>query len=321
MNELENLKEIGIKEIARKTHIEPDYIHNIINKEFEKLSPLKANGYIKILQREYSIDLSGWLDEYKVFLNEHKPNESKKIKICPKIPAYTSEATGKRSSGLLSWILLLIVAGMAEYYFELHKYIENLPNFFEDENRSTVYSNSSIVSEMKDALEANITISTPQISVVDEPIIQTQSQDDTKVETNISSANATLPTTMVQILDQNAGTQSSALDRLTASIVPKDTNASDGVGIATIMPKQRVWIGIINLENGQKISNDTTKEINIDLSKRQLVVCGNGFIELKIGDKISKFDPSKSARFLVENGEIKQISYDEFVALNKGKSW
>ena len=32
MNELENLKEIGIKEISRKTHIEPTFLQYILIK-------------------------------------------------------------------------------------------------------------------------------------------------------------------------------------------------------------------------------------------------------------------------------------------------
>ena len=40
-----------------------------------------------------------------------------------------------------------------------------------------------------------------------------------------------------------------------------------------------------------------------------------------MGDKISKFDGGKTARFLVENGAIKQISFEQFIEINKGKSW
>ena len=61
--------------------------------------------------------------------------------------------------------------------------------------------------------------------------------------------------------------------------------------------------------------------MSINLDKRQLVVCGNGNIELKIGDKVTKYNPSRPARFLVENGEMKFLTYDEFVEMNKGKSW
>ena len=51
MNELENLRQIGLKEVARKTHIEPEYLNYIIDKNYEKLTRFNAKGYIKILQR------------------------------------------------------------------------------------------------------------------------------------------------------------------------------------------------------------------------------------------------------------------------------
>lgn len=84
MNELENLKEIGIKEISRKTHIEPTFLQYIFDKNFEKLSRLNMRGYAKILQREYGVDLSELLAEYDAFMQENMPDESKKTKVSPK---------------------------------------------------------------------------------------------------------------------------------------------------------------------------------------------------------------------------------------------
>ena len=118
-------------------------------------------------------------------------------------------------------------------------------------------------------------------------------------------------------VDQNALKPSMA-----AQPAPKvEQNVTKPLNEAIITPKQRVWIGIINLENGQKTSSDTSKSVNINLDQRQLVVCGNGNIELKIGDKVTKYNPSRPARFLVENGDMKFLTYDEFVEMNKGKSW
>ncbi|MBE3021634.1 MULTISPECIES: phosphatidylglycerophosphate synthase [Campylobacter] len=327
MNELESIKEIGIKEVARKTHIEPIFLQYIVDKNFEKLVRLNARGYIKILQREYNLELSLWLEEYEAFLNEHKPQNVNSIKINPKIPAYTSDTTSARKSrgsfSWLAWLVILFALGGGVYYFEAYKYLENLPSLFEDENRSAVYSDSSIVNEVKQNIkEANITITKTQF-----PQDENLTKEKEAVESNVAKLapkieqNAsTIVINIEQNLDQNVGTQSSALERLTTSITePKDKNVT--APTAVIVPKQRVWIGVINLENDQKISRDSSENLTIDLSKRQLIVCGNGQLELKVGDKISKFAPGKAVRLLVENGEIKPITYDEFIMLNKGKTW
>ncbi|MBE9869196.1 phosphatidylglycerophosphate synthase [Campylobacter concisus] len=311
MNELENLKEIGIKEISRKTHIEPTFLQYIFDKNFEKLSRLNIRGYAKILQREYGVDLSELLAEYDAFMQENTPDDSHKTKVSPKIASYTpDDITNQRQgsgSGFFFWIIILAIITGGAYYFDAYKYVQNFIASLNEDNTSVSYSQSSIVNEVKkNIIDTNVTIS----------------QNTPKIDANASSVKISAPdeqnvTVSPASVDQNALKPSMA-----AQPAPKvEQNVTKPLNEAIITPKQRVWIGIINLENGQKTSSDTSKSVNINLDQRQLVVCGNGNIELKIGDKVTKYNPSRPARFLVENGDMKFLTYDEFVEMNKGKSW
>ena len=311
MNELENLKEIGIKEISRKTHIEPTFLQYIFDKNFEKLSRLNMRGYAKILQREYGVDLSELLAEYDAFMQENTPDDSHKTKVSPKIASYTpDDITNQRQgsgSGFFFWIIILAIITGGAYYFDAYKYVQNFIASLNEDNTSVSYSQSSIVNEVKkNIIDTNVTIS----------------QNTPKIDANASSVKISAPdeqnvTVSPASVDQNALKPSMA-----AQPAPKvEQNVTKPLNEAIITPKQRVWIGIINLENGQKTSSDTSKSVNINLDQRQLVVCGNGNIELKIGDKVTKYNPSRPARFLVENGDMKFLTYDEFVEMNKGKSW
>ena len=311
MNELENLKEIGIKEISRKTHIEPTFLQYIFDKNFEKLSRLNMRGYAKILQREYGVDLSELLAEYDAFMQENTPDDSHKTKVSPKIASYTpDDITNQRQgggSGFFFWIIILAIIGGGAYYFDAYKYVQNFIASLNEDNTSVSYSQSSIVNEVKkNIIDTNVTIS----------------QNTPKTDANASSVKISAPA------EQNVTVSSASVDQNTvkpsmaAQPAPKvEQNVTKPLNEAVITPKQRVWIGIINLENGQKTSSDTSKSVNINLDQRQLVVCGNGNIELKIGDKVTKYNPSRPARFLVENGDMKFLTYDEFVEMNKGKSW
>ena len=310
MNELVNLKEIGIKEISRKTHIEPTFLQYIFDKNFEKLSRLNIRGYAKILQREYGVDLSELLAEYDAFMQENTPDDSHKTKVSPKIASYTpDDITNQRQgggSGFFFWIVILAIIGGGAYYFDAYKYVQNFIATLNEDNTSVSYSQSSIVNEVKkNIIDTNVTIT----------------QNTPKIEANASSVKISAPA------EQNASANVSNLEQPAirqepAQPAPKvEENLTKPLNEAIITPKQRVWIGIINLENGQKTSSDTSKSVNINLDQRQLVVCGNGNIELKIGDKVTKYNPSRPARFLVENGDMKFLTYDEFVEMNKGKSW
>ena len=311
MNELENLKEIGIKEISRKTHIEPTFLQYIFDKNFEKLSRLNIRGYAKILQREYGVDLSELLAEYDAFMQENTPDDSHKTKVSPKIASYTpDDITNQRQgggSGFFFWIIILAIIAGGAYYFDAYKYIQNFIATLNEDNTSVSYSQSSIVNEVKkNIIDTNVTIS----------------QNTPKIDANASSVKISAPAEQNVTVSPASVDQNALKPSMAAQPAPKvEQNVTKPLNEAVITPKQRVWIGIINLENGQKTSSDTSKSVNINLDQRQLVVCGNGNIELKIGDKVTKYNPSRPARFLVENGDMKFLTYDEFVEMNKGKSW
>ena len=311
MNELENLKEIGIKEISRKTHIEPTFLQYIFDKNFEKLSRLNIRGYAKILQREYGVDLSELLAEYDAFMQENTPDDSHKTKVSPKIASYTpDDITNQRQgggSGFFFWIIILAIIGGGAYYFDAYKYVQNFIATLNEDNTSVSYSQSSIVNEVKkNIIDTNVTIS----------------QNTPKIDANASSVKISAPAEQNVTVNPASVDQNAIKPSMAAQPAPKvEQNVTKPLNEAVITPKQRVWIGIINLENGQKTSSDTSKSVNINLDQRQLVVCGNGNIELKIGDKVTKYNPSRPARFLVENGDMKFLTYDEFVEMNKGKSW
>lgn len=311
MNELENLKEIGIKEISRKTHIEPTFLQYIFDKNFEKLSRLNIRGYAKILQREYGVDLSELLAEYDAFMQENTPDDSHKTKVSPKIASYTpDDITNQRQgggSGFFFWIIILAIIGGGAYYFDAYKYVQNFIATLNEDNTSVSYSQSSIVNEVKkNIIDTNVTIS----------------QNTPKIDANASSVKISAPAEQNVTVSPASVDQNALKPSMAAQPAPKvEQNVTKPLNEAVITPKQRVWIGIINLENGQKTSSDTSKSVNINLDQRQLVVCGNGNIELKIGDKVTKYNPSRPARFLVENGDMKFLTYDEFVEMNKGKSW
>ena len=311
MNELENLKEIGIKEISRKTHIEPTFLQYIFDKNFEKLSRLNIKGYAKILQREYGVDLSELLAEYDAFMQENTPDDSHKTKVSPKIASYTpDDITNQRQgggSGFFFWIIILAIIAGGAYYFDAYKYVQNFIASLNEDNTSVSYSQSSIVNEVKkNIIDTNVTIS----------------QNTPKIDANASSVKISAPAEQNVTVSPTSVDQNALKPSMAAQPAPKiEQNVTKPLNEAVITPKQRVWIGIINLENGQKTSSDTSKSVNINLDQRQLVVCGNGNIELKIGDKVTKYNPSRPARFLVENGDMKFLTYDEFVEMNKGKSW
>lgn len=67
---LEELKQIGVKDISKTTRLTINRIEDILNKRFEKIDRVRAQGFIHILEREYSVDLTEWLRLYGKFHNQ-----------------------------------------------------------------------------------------------------------------------------------------------------------------------------------------------------------------------------------------------------------
>jgi len=305
MNNIEILKEIGLAEISRKTHIDATYISYIINQDYKNLMRFNTRGFIKILQREYDIDFSQWLDGYNLFLSEHSnDNANDRVTVEPSISAYKS--TPKNSYGFLYTILILVLLAVIVWFLELHKYLDELPKFFIDGNQSVSYSNTTTVQAAQQNLielkEENMSILIPP-----EENISTNLQDIPALEENDKNLSQSLTLPIEPTLEQNT----------TKSLEFDTSNTKE----FSIIPNRKVWIGIIDLDTNKKYSQNTANAVKIDTNKNQLLVTGHGEITLQIDNFSKKFSSDNPIRFLVQNNKIKMITLEEFSTLNKGKSW
>lgn len=112
-NALEKLKSIGAEKIREATRLDLGKIEDILEKRFEKIAPVRAKGFIQMLEKEFSLDLSSWLEEYNQFHSQGK--ESKLEKKVQGI---------QEGNNVLFWIAcvgLLVVGGGILYWINSHK--------------------------------------------------------------------------------------------------------------------------------------------------------------------------------------------------------
>ena len=75
-NALDKLKSIGVEKIKEATRLDIGKIEDILEKRFEKITPVRAKGFIQILEKEFSLDLSSWLKEYDDFHSQGEKKET-----------------------------------------------------------------------------------------------------------------------------------------------------------------------------------------------------------------------------------------------------
>lgn len=81
MDSLQKLREIGVNKINQDTKLSISVIENILEKRFDKIQRIWVVGFLAILEREYGVDLSEWLQEYDAYRAQNVPDTIDTYKI------------------------------------------------------------------------------------------------------------------------------------------------------------------------------------------------------------------------------------------------
>ena len=337
MNDISLLKELGLSEVARRTHIEAEYLGYIVDKNFEKLARFNVKGFIKILERELDIDFTQWMSEYEAFVSERSQNsEHKSISVSPKISAYTADG-GHSNAGLkfLVLTLVLVVAGVI-YMLSENNYFNGILNIFEDKNKSVTYTGSVTVRQAAKNLDEvkqeskNATNDENLYAIKNiEPVLPPE--ENISVAAAIPEVNLSVNTDANETMQPSKEENATENEEQNASVeAPKELQKAntDKIWYLTadtkeikIVPNKKTWLGVIDLQENKKRSIDIKNSFSIEIGKRQLAVTGHGDINLEIDGQTIRFGDDRPKRFLIEKDKVSLLTYDEFVALNKGKSW
>lgn len=297
--DIKMLEKIGLQEVCRKTHIEVKQLEYMINNQFDKLNKINTLGFVKILSREYKLDLTDWLEGFYDYWADHKAEEeSKKNKIFIR-------ANSDRSYKKLAWffLLMMFIAGLFAVVsiFKIDIDLESLLEKTKFETQIAGYQSAPVVQEAAKSLGVK----------VEERVIETNGTN-----TTVEAVIVNIDDNATQRIESNESNSSfNKVEEKNATISTISKNK------AMILPKRKIWVGSISLDNFSRQITSDDKNLTIDLTKKQLIKTGNGYFILSYDGTDEDFTEQGSTRFLVENGTIKKISEESFVALNKGKNW
>jgi len=300
------LEKVGLQEVCKQTHIEVKQLEYMVNNQYDKLNQVNTLGFVKILSREYKLDLTDWLEGFYDYWAEHSVEEdSHKDRIF--IRAKSDRASKK---GAWLFLFIFLIAGIfgvvsifnGEITIDLMALLDKAKI---ETNQTSAFQSAPIVQEAATSLGVKV--------------------EERVVETN--SSNSTVEAVVVSI-DENLtrkaeGNDSNASSILLPMLPESNTTLINTVpqNNAIIMPTKRIWIGRVNLETFSRNESTNDQNITIDLSKNQIIKTGNGFFKLSYDGSVEDFSEQGSTRFLVENGVMKKISEEKFVELNRGKNW
>lgn len=294
-NEIAKLLDFDIKEVERQTKIPLEYLEAIYAKNYDFLKDTNLKAYLRILSREFNIDLDGYLEDFENYCAENSSDDSK-IQVNPRLTGYVA----KESKSSFAWlVLVLILLGVGVWGF---KFIKDL-----DFNWSDLKPDFGSKSEVN-VSEENIAIIKPNTDVIESIVVDEMLDQNTSKEE-------------ILVVDENATTEQNLAEKQIKEqkeeVQVKETTAN----VIKIIPVKKVWIGIKNLKDMSKRSLSTSEAYELNATGNRLILTGNGMLDLVNGDNNKSYRTRNALRFHIHDGIIEEIDYAKYVKLNKGKTW
>lgn len=294
-NEIAKLLDFDIKEVERQTKIPLEYLEAIYAKNYDFLKDTNLKAYLRILSREFNIDLDGYLEDFENYCAENSSDDSK-IQVNPRLTGYVA----KESKSSFAWlVLVLILLGVGVWGF---KFIKDL-----DFNWSDLKPDFGSKSEVN-VSEENIAIIKPNADVIENIVV------DEVLDQNTSKEE-------ILVVDENATTEQNLAEKQIKEQKEEVQAKQATANVIKIIPVTKVWIGIKNLKDMSKRSLSTSEAYELNATGNRLILTGNGMLDLVNGDNNKSYRTRDALRFHIHDGIIEEIDYAKYVKLNKGKTW
>lgn len=296
------LKSIGAQKIHEATHIARMHVQGILHESFEGMSSVQLSGFISILEREYSVDLSDLRESGRKYFEKNAP-AIKKAKMDKVFMSHKKKR---------DFTMLYIILGMAIFVFFAFYTIEPSESEVSKIDNSTINSAQNNISVAESNLsESNISIFENNISISD-------------INSSIDESNAS--TNLLDESDKNSSADninSTTTNQEQAESLVEKKNKEMSVEDSSfkIKSKNNLWIGYIDLKTYEKHNKTFAGELILDAKKDWLLSLGHGYVTIEINGKVKKFDNAANMRFSYINSELKEIDFEEFKSLNRGNKW
>jgi len=332
MSDIRVLEEIGLQEVSKQTHIEVKTLQYMLDKEFDKLGRISTIGFIKIISREYHLDLSEWQEEFEAYWEEKSTQTPSNTEAAFAVNTSSAPKRSIFKTKLFLFILIFLIAFGVHYFGIWEKYqpvvVDTISQWTQGEESQSVqpqesasYATPSVVNEAQkileeeSVLEANESILHSRIDFVEEGngIKSDLVDEPTEQEPQIQEAQEALTQ---EANPEPKAQEESTLDNVASSQAKTPTNPE-----ATILPNVKIWVGVIYLDNKKRDSHLTNQPIKLNLQREQIITTGHGNFTLDFNGEKRPFKEERPKRFHWDGKELKSIDYDEFVILNGGTSW
>ncbi|MDE7316976.1 MAG: hypothetical protein K2N12_04500 [Helicobacter sp.] len=309
---LSDLKtQYGIQGIHERTYIAVFKIEAILNKDYEQFDRTTAIGFIRILEREYNLNLSAWIEDYDDYCQAHgllKTDEydTTFTDVNVKIDHYEKRASPKWLNIAIGIIVLLVIGGyLAFHYLDTDNALSILDsNTTKHENPSEPNANEQETSESEDEGEETINQET------------NQTEDNTTAPKETNSTTATAPVAPVAAATSAPNVKPNAETNATSKTQTLTFNVGNDIA------GRQLWIGVLYVSSKRRVHQIVTNELNLNVKEPMLFVTGHGRFSVGVDGNLQKLNYAAPIYLYYAPDEgVRVISEAEFREINGGRGW
>ncbi|SFV53106.1 membrane protein [hydrothermal vent metagenome] len=337
----ELLERESLESISAKTNISIGILNSLKDSDFGTLTRVRTLGFLSILKREYEVpfdDLESSIKNYFEQNGDIVDNDTE--------PILVSIDKTKRDTGLLKWIIILVLLGGLWYLYNSDKLGGNLSNNTE-KKENQLNDNEALKSNVsEEKAKDNIIIKDAENENGTKVEIQTAEAtkvtENNKTNKSLNSENRVIGSSKAKVEENNTvkvstpkkskdiestetATQESIDEEETINkddtTVDEDKKAKIIYNV-TVNPRVNLWFGFINLDTKTRKEFMTTESTPIDVGEqRWILMTGHGRVTIASDSNTLEINDRIKHYFYIDSSELREIDRAEFKELNGGKGW
>lgn len=269
---LEELKNLDPEVVVSKAHIVQTTLEDIVNKRFDRLNPVKAKGLIKILEREFDLDLSEWTREFEAFHSIKEPE-------VPTIDKLNAEAA-KNDKKPTSKIALVALAAAIAIGGGYMLYVQS-NSVSPETNGSTGLQNE--INETNASISFNVAF-------------DQNTTDQNTTDKNVTDKNITAP----------------SADKNITAAHPNAPLGAQGSFFVEPTKKVWLGIRYLDTATNRWFETVAEHKFDFNGSREQLIAFGHSQIKVVAGGSTIESKAGGKVRYHYKNGKLREISEEEY---------
>ena len=296
------LEENSVRAISQKTKISEDNLENLLNKNFDAIKKIKTLGFISIIEREYNADLSALKEEAREYYEDMQEDQS--------VTLGRPIMEDKKGKSKFFMLLIFALLGYATWYFLTQFDKKNLSEMIPFIDESTIESfigdKKVQSSNVEDLSIAKVSVDT--VAQKQDANVVTQNEVTTEEATPKASENS------VEHDRENSVEMTQTVEDITPQAVTKK--------IVSIVPVNRLWFGLVNIETKQREYFTVSETFKLDVSTQSwLVATSSAAFSLQEGDETKEFNDAKEHYFKIDANGIEVLNKSDYIALGGWPQW